>query len=124
MSEAHAPILQTAFGFWSSKVLLTAIEFDLFTTLGSQSMTGEQLGNALGFHPRGTRDFSDALVAKDFLERAGDGPEALYRNTPATATFLDRNSDRYIGGILEMLNARLYRFWDDLPAALQTGRPQ
>src|SRR5690606_27676935 len=93
-------------------------------TLGSQSMTGEQLGNALGFHPRGTRDFFDALVAMDFLERAGDGPEALYRNTPATATFLDRNSDRYIGGILEMLNARLYRFWDDLPAALQTGRPQ
>ena len=28
------PILQTAFAFWSSKVLLTAVEFDLFTVLG------------------------------------------------------------------------------------------
>jgi len=27
-------ILQTAFGFWNSKVLLTAVTFDLFTTLG------------------------------------------------------------------------------------------
>jgi len=28
-------ILQTAFGFWNSKVLLTAVTFDLFSTLGS-----------------------------------------------------------------------------------------
>ena len=27
------PILQTAFGFWSSKVLLTAVEFGVFTNL-------------------------------------------------------------------------------------------
>ena len=26
-----APILQTAFAFWSSKVLLTAVEFGVFT---------------------------------------------------------------------------------------------
>src|SRR3984893_13472219 len=29
-----------------------------------------------------------------------------------------------IGGILELSNARLYRFWGDLTEALQTGRPQ
>ena len=120
----HAPILQTAFGFWSSKVLLTAIEFGVFTTLGDQSMTGEELGSALQLHPRGIRDFFDALVAMEFLERVGDGPQARYRNTLATAAYLDQNSGRYIGGILEMLNARLYRFWDDLPAALRTGKPQ
>jgi hypothetical protein len=120
----HAPILQTAFGFWSSKVLLTAIDFDVFTTLGDQSLTGEQLGAALGLHPRGIRDFFDALVAMKFLDRTGDGPDARYRNTPATATYLNRHSERYIGGILTMLNARLYRFWDDLPAALRTGKPQ
>jgi hypothetical protein len=120
----HAPILQTAFGFWSSKVLLTAIEFDLFTILGGRRMTGEELGTALGLHPRGIRDFFDALVAMHFLERDGDGAESHYGNTPDTAAFLDRNSDRYIGGILKMLNARLYRFWDDLPAALRSGKPQ
>jgi hypothetical protein len=120
----HAPILQTAFGFWSSKVLLTAIDFDLFTMLGDQTLTGEQLGAALGLHPRGIRDFFDALVAMKFLDRDGDGPDARYGNTPATATYLNRHSERYIGGILTMLNARLYRFWDDLPAALRTGKPQ
>ena len=29
-------ILQTAFGFWNSKVLLTAVTFDLFTVLGQR----------------------------------------------------------------------------------------
>ena len=33
------PILQTAFAFWSSKVLLTAVEFDVFTKLGNHPMT-------------------------------------------------------------------------------------
>lgn len=36
-----APILQTAFSFWSSKVLLTAVEFGLFTT-GDRKLTGQQ----------------------------------------------------------------------------------
>jgi hypothetical protein len=120
----HSAILQTAFGFWSSKVLLTAIEFDVFTTLGDRSLTGEQLGTPLGLHPRGIRDFFDALVAMRVLERDGDGPDARYRNSASSAAFLDAGSDRYIGGILKMLNARLYRFWDDLPEALRTGKPQ
>src|SRR6266550_3118845 len=47
-----------------------------------------------------------------------------YSSTQATAVFLDKASPAYIGGILEMSNARLYRFWGDLTEALQTGKPQ
>src|SRR5688572_8916447 len=60
-------IMQTATGFWASKVLLTAVEFDLFSTVGDGSMTAQQLGEALGVHPRGRFDFFDALVALGFL---------------------------------------------------------
>ena len=115
-----SPILQTAFGFWSSKVLLTAVEFGLFTTLGDRRLTGAELG----LHPRGIADFFDALVAMQFLGREGDGPTARYHNTPAARLFLDKTSPRYVGGILEMLNVRLFKFWHDLPDALRTGRPQ
>src|SRR4029434_1938525 len=59
-----------------------------------------------------------------FIDREGDGAEGRYFNTPASAHFLDRRSSRYIGGILEMLNARLFKFWHDLPEALRTGRAQ
>jgi predicted O-methyltransferase YrrM len=118
------PILQTAFAFWSSKVLLTAVEFGLFTKLGDRRISGAELGAELGLHQRGISDFFDALVAMKFLERAGDGPSAKYFNTPAGALYLDSNSPRYVGGILIMLNARLFKFWHDLPEALRTGRPQ
>jgi O-methyltransferase/methyltransferase family protein len=119
-----SPILQTAFSFWSSKVLLTAVEFGLFTRLGSRRLSADELGAELELHPRGTHDFFDALVALGFLERDGDGPAARYRNTEAGALYLDRNSPRYVGGMMEMLNARLFRFWNDLPTALRTGKPQ
>jgi predicted O-methyltransferase YrrM len=119
-----SPILQTAFGFWHSKVLLTAVEMGLFTKLAGQHLTGAALGGELKLHPRAIADFFDALVAMKFLDRDGDGPEAKYFNTPEGALFLDEASPRYIGGILVMLNARLFKFWHDLPEALRTGKPQ
>ena len=118
------PILQTAFAFWSSKVLLTAVEFGVFTKLGTRRITGTALGAELGLHPRSISDFFDALVAMKFLDREGDGPSAEYFNTPAGSLYLDRASPRYVGGILVMLNARLFKFWHDLPEALHTGKPQ
>ena len=117
-------ILQTAFAFWSSKVLLTAVEFDVFTKLGERRVIGAELGAELGLHPRGISDFFDALVAMHFLDREGDGPSAKYFNTPAGALYLDRGSPRYVGGLLIMLNNRLFKFWHDLPEALRTGQPQ
>ena len=78
----------------------------------------------LGLHPRAIYDFLDTLVALRLLDRDGDGPDGRYRNTPETAMFLDRGNPSYVGGILEMSNARLYRFWGDLTEALRTGKPQ
>ena len=129
MSEAMpqldpGPIVQTAFAFWSSKVLLTAVEFGVFTKLRDQKLTGTELGNELGLHPRGVSDFFDSLVAMKFLERDGDGSSAKYSNTPAASLYLDQQSPRYIGGILVMLNDRLFKFWHDLPEALRTGKAQ
>jgi hypothetical protein len=78
----------------------------------------------LQLHPRANPDFFDALEAMKFLARDGDGPQAKYFNTPEGSLFLDAANPRYIGGILVMLNARLFKFWNDRPEALRTGRPQ
>lgn len=63
-------------------------------------------------------------MALGFVERDGESSDGRYRNTAETAAFLDKRSPTYIGGILEMANARLYRFWGDLTEALKTGKPQ
>jgi hypothetical protein len=124
MEPDPSHIMQVGMGFWPSKTVLSAVELELFTHLGSESMSGEQIGERLGLHPRAIYDFLDTLVALRFLERDGDGSDALYRNTTETAAFLDKQSPTYMGGILEMCNSRLYRFWGDLTEALRTGEPQ
>lgn len=123
-SPSPARILELGMAFWGSKALLSAVELGLFSMLAGRPMAGRQIEAALGLAPRGTFDFLDTLVALGMLARDGEGEAALYRNTAETAAFLDRNSPRYVGGILEMANARLYRFWGDLTEALRTGRPQ
>jgi predicted O-methyltransferase YrrM len=119
-----ARIMEVGMAFWPAKVLLSAVELGLFTALGANSMTGRKMQDALQLHPRANPDFFDTLVALRFLDRDGNGPEARYRNTEETASFLDRRSPQYIGGFLEMANARLYRFWGELTDALRTGSPQ
>ncbi|MFL5781309.1 MAG: methyltransferase [Thermoleophilaceae bacterium] len=116
--------MQVGMGFWASKTLLSAVELDLFTELANDSMTGAEIGERLGLHARAVPDFPDALVALGVLDRDGDGPDGRYRNTPESRAFLDTSSPTYVGGILEMANARLYGFWGDLTEALRTGEPQ
>ncbi len=117
-------ILQIGMGFWASKTLLSAVELDLFTELSSGGLTAAQIANRLDLHQRGRDDFLDALVALGLLARDGDGPGAVYSNTPDTAVFLDKGSPAYLGGILAMSSARLYGFWGSLTEALHTGLPQ
>jgi len=124
MEADPSHIMQIGSGFWPSKVLLSAVELELFTLLGSGSLTGQEIGDKLGLHPRAIWDFLDGLVALGLLDRDSDGGDGRYRNTTDTAVFLDKNSPQYIGGILEMFNARLFRFWADLTEALKTGEPQ
>ena len=114
-------IMQLGLAFWGSKALLSAVEMRLFAVLSEpdRSMPSE-LRERLGLHPRGARDFFDALVALGMLER-NDG---RYSNTPATELFLDPAKPSYMGGILEMANARLYPFWGSLTEGLRTGKPQ
>jgi hypothetical protein len=113
-------IMQLGMSFWGSKALLSAIEVGLFSELAEGPLTLEELTERLGLHDRSAHDFFDALVALGMLERSDDG----YANTAATDVFLDRAKPSYVGGILEMANARLYGFWGSLTEALKTGKVQ
>jgi len=119
MSSPEA-ILQLAHGYWGSRALLAAVELGLFTELAEGPLDLGAVSERLSLHPRGARDFLDALVALGMLERA----DGLYSNTADTDLFLDRNKPSYVGGLLEMASQRLYRIWDALPEALRTGRRQ
>ncbi len=124
MSEHDQPnpakILEVGMAFWASKTLLSAVEMGLFTELASGPRGYDELRGRMGLHQRGARDFFDTLCALGFLRKTNDS----YANTRETDLFLDQKKPSYIGGLLEMANARLYPFWGHLTEALRTGLPQ
>src|SRR3954454_10132398 len=89
-------LIEIGSGYRRAKVLLAAVELDLFTTLSQAALNESSLAQALRLHPRGARDFFDALVALGLLYRDDAGQ---YSNSPEAAAFLVRNKPTYLGGI-------------------------
>ncbi len=123
MDPGH--IMAIASGYGVSRALITAVGIGLYTRLAGGSMTLDEVADAFGLVRRPAMDSARSIrFSVDLLERDGDGTDARYRNTPATAAFLDKAQPGYIGGIIEVWDRRNYRFWSDLTEALETGRPQ
>lgn len=120
-------IMKIGTGFWASKILLSAVKFQIFTTLAEKkTMSALELKSLLGFNctDRNVYDYLDALTTFGFLNRVGLLETAKYSNSIDTDFFLDKKKPSYIVGMLEMLNNRLYNFWGNLEAGLKTGLQQ
>lgn len=112
-------ITELGLSFAGAKVLLSALEFGVFTMLADGPLTEPELCAKLGLHGRGAGDFLSALVVLGLLERDGE----TYRNTPEAARSLVRG-ENYAAGFLEGANFVLYSAWGGLSDALRTGVPQ
>jgi hypothetical protein len=119
-------IMHIGLGFWASKVLLTAVNAGLFTQLAKKPLSLKEIKALFNWNcmDRHASDFLDTLYALKFLTREGIGETAIYSNTDDTDFFLDKEKPGYIGGILEMANNRLFRFWANLDDAMKTGKLQ
>ena len=76
----------------------------MFTKLADRRLTGIALGEATSRH-HGLRH----TIAAKFLDREGDGPTAKFSTRPK-ARCLTKPARATSGGILIMLNARLFKF--------------
>ena len=92
----------------------------MFTELAKGPADAETLRGASAFTSEARVTSSTRWSPWVCSKRRGD----RYSNTPETDLFLDRAKPSYIGGILEMANARLYAFWGNLTEGLRTGQPQ
>ena len=87
-------IMKIGTGFWASKILLTAVNFQLFTRLAEKkTMKVKDVKDIFGLKctDRNVYDFLDALTVFGFLKREGILDTAIYSNTVDTDTFLDKN---------------------------------
>jgi len=113
-------VLRLGMSFWSSRVVLTAVDQGVFTRLSGKSLTAEELIGMFSWHPRAATVFLDALVAMKLLKR--DASER-YSNAAQAELFLNRSRPSYVGGLMELSSRRLYKLWDSLGDLLATGAP-
>ena len=108
MSQTETPenIIQLGLGFWAAKVLLSAVELELFTELAKGPMDAED-PRAANLHQRSVRDFLDTLVSVKMLDRDAKGQ---YANTSRPTRFSTRQAFIHWWHA-EMANTRLYGFW-------------
>jgi (2Fe-2S) ferredoxin/2-polyprenyl-3-methyl-5-hydroxy-6-metoxy-1,4-benzoquinol methylase len=108
-------LAQTIRAFQESRVLLTAIELDLFTAVG-EGATAEEVSRKLGADPRATEMLMNALVAMGMLtKRAG-----VFHNTLVTARyFVEGAADD--ARAATMHTAHLWRRWSTLTECVRTG---
>ncbi len=103
-------------GYRISRILLSAIELDIFTAIGSDGKTSAQVAGFCGTALRSTDMLLHALCALKFLEKKDD----VFRNTVTSKQYLDRNSPDYLSGLHHHLS--LWQSWTSLTEAVKEGR--
>lgn len=99
--------------FQESRVLLTALELDAFTSVGSGA-TAEEAAARSGCDARAFAMLLNALVALGAMEKYG----ATFRNTPVTAGWLAGPASARLG-LLHI--AGLWKTWSTLTDAVRAG---
>ena len=103
--------------FMQSRVLLTALELDVFTAVGD-GITAQKAASTLNVSERGIGALLQALVSLGLLTKEGD----RFRNTAETARFFVQGSrDNHRNGLLHTAN--LWHRWTNLTDAVRRGTP-
>ena len=105
-------------GYWQTCALHTGVHLKIFSMLGDDGLTGDEVARRLETPPRGVNMLLNALTAMGLLIKLND----LYANTPESKTFLVEESSEYIGHIITH-HYHLVPAWSQLPQAVITGKP-
>jgi (2Fe-2S) ferredoxin/precorrin-6B methylase 2/DNA-binding CsgD family transcriptional regulator len=106
---------QTLRAYMESRALLTALELDVFTAVGSGA-TAEEVAQKISTHPRATEMLLNALVAMGLLVKQ----QGIFRDTPATARFFAEGSkDNARHGLIHIAN--IWHRWSNLTDCVRAG---
>jgi (2Fe-2S) ferredoxin len=107
-------------GYMPSRVLLTALELDVFTAVqrSPSPPSAEALAGTLATDLRATRVLLDALVALGVLVKR----DGCYANAPAAARYLAAGSPDDASTALKH-NLALWRSWSGLTEVVRQGHP-
>ncbi len=108
----------TSVSYQASLVFLTACELDIFTIIGDEFKTAEEIANGIGVPSRGLTRLLNALVANGYLRKSG----LKYLNTKESLEYLVKGSPNYIGNFKPF--KAFIRHWLNLPEVIHKGSPR
>lgn len=113
-----AQIFESINSFQKTFAIKAAIELEIFTAIGEGSKTAAAIAKRCNAAERGVRILCDYLTVHELL-RKHDGK---YETTVNTATFLDKNSPAYMGGMIEfLLSPHAFERFGDITNAVRNG---
>ena len=111
-----AEIFQLGY-YWETKILLTAVKLDLFSTINAKPKTVVEVAQRIGADARMLEWLMNALVATGVLAKDGD----RFANTSIAQAHLVKTAPGYIGHLLILHDAE-WNNWGGLEEAVRTGR--
>lgn len=114
-AESFSDLTETMHGFQESRVLLTAVELDVFTAVG-HGATGAEVSKKLQTNARATEVLLNALVALDALTKK----DGTFYNTSETARYLVAGSPDYARPAL-MHTVHMFQSWATLTDCVRAG---
>lgn len=108
-------IIELATSYRNSRILLTAIEFDLFTKLEGQLKTSNEIAGLLLTDQHATDRFLNALCALGFLRKVKN----KFYNSNEASQYLVKSKPDYLGTLEH--NVFLWKSWSTLTEAIRKG---
>ena len=116
MPQAHPRLEKIASGFMNARVLLSAVELDLFTALGADTLSADEVARRTHTAEDPVARLLNALVALKIVIKKGD----RYRNTAAARCHLVAGAPEYLGDIMRH-RASMWESWSNLTKIVRTG---
>ncbi|MDA1304051.1 MAG: methyltransferase [Nitrospirae bacterium] len=110
-----AEIFQLGY-YWETKILLTAIKLDLFSTLDNRSAAPSEIAGQFAFNERSLSLLLNALVAMRVLTKL----DGRFGNTTVAQKYLVKTQEEYVGHLL-ILHDSEWDNWGKLEETIRTG---
>lgn len=110
-------LFETIRAFMPSRVILTALELDVFTALG-EGCNANELAKRIAADPRGTEALLNALVSLGLLQKE----DGIFRNAASAARFLAEGSGDSARQA-QLHTANMWKRWSHLTESVKSGRP-
>lgn len=113
--KTPADLMEAIFAFRQARIILTAFELDIFSMLGNNSKSSEEVSKLIRTDSKATDRLMNALVAIGLLKKENE----KFHNTEISLKHLIKGKPGFMGGIAHSVN--LWTTWSTLTDAVKSG---